>query len=163
MDISGLPAFRLDEPWDSPFNLRVLDQIPDDIFTCPEHRHGKLGGSSCGHASYFTLRGPATAFPGVAPVRLAQVTDDRNRTILFIESDQDGVPWSAPVDINAATGRLTGAVPNDPTALISPHKSGLHVDTMEWSIHSLAPEKLKQSLTPLSTINGGEAIQGIIP
>jgi hypothetical protein len=153
MDIAGLPPFRLYEPWDSPYNLQHLNQFPN-LYACPAHDHGKTSGPTDRFTSYFALRGPATAFTGTTPVRLAQITDGADQTLLLVESAHGDVPWSAPVDIDATTGRLTDAAPNTPPGPTAFHKAGIGFIAVDGAFHRLAPGRFKESMNRLSTIAG---------
>jgi hypothetical protein len=157
LDFGGVdsPTFLRDEPWDSPHNLRFVDHFPNP-FACPSYNHGPSSQPTDRFTSYFALRGPATAFTGTTPVRLAEITDSVDQTLLLVESAQGDVPWSAPVDIDATTGRLTGAAPNTPPGPVARHKSGIGFITVDGYSHRLDPGRFKESMISLSTIAGGE-------
>jgi hypothetical protein len=104
--------FRLDEPWDSPANIRLLDQMPR-VYNSP-YRSPK-GDTTTTYYQVFTGRGTALGganrpriffAPGQAvgpvavfdpPVRLADLPDRAN-TFLVVEA-ADPVPWTKPADI----------------------------------------------------------------
>jgi hypothetical protein len=150
--------FRLDEPWDSPANLKLLNQMPP-TFACPTHQPGVSWSNPGRFTSYLALTGPATAFPGAGSVRLDQILDGPANTLSLVESNQAEVPWTAPVDLDPRTGLLTHTSTPSPPGPTSPHPRHLNVSTVDDSIRATNPEKLRRVLEPLSTIAGGEAVK----
>jgi prepilin-type processing-associated H-X9-DG protein len=92
-DASPLYArFHLDEPWDSPNNLALLDQMPL-YYACPSDRTRKVGTTG-----YQAVIGSATAFtPDFKPVSFRDITDGIGVTIVVAES-RHCVPWTKPED-----------------------------------------------------------------
>ncbi len=85
--------FHLDEPWDSPHNLSLLEPMPY-IYVCPSDRTQKPGTTG-----YQVVIGPATAFrPDFRPVSFPEITDGLDGTLLVGEAHH-GVPWTKPEDI----------------------------------------------------------------
>lgn len=91
--------FHLDEPWDSPHNLALLEQMPE-AFRGPQSQAAPgytvyLG--SCGKDAAFglpTQTGRASAASGQ---RLAGMVDGLSNTVLAVEvSDELAVPWTKP-------------------------------------------------------------------
>ncbi len=86
--------FHLDEPWDSPNNKPLADQMPD-VFQCPSdpvvtHRQ----------TTYQVVVDPRSIFTGKPTgVRIADVTDGTASTILVVEAT-NAVPWSKPEDLS---------------------------------------------------------------
>jgi hypothetical protein len=150
--------FRLDEPWDSPNNLKLLDEMPA-IYACPTHQPGVDSSHPGRFTNYLALTSPATAFPGTTPVRLAQITDGTAKTLSVVQSNQAEVPWTAPIDLDPRTGLLTHTATPSPPGPTTPHSSGLIVSTVDCSIRSPDPDRLRRMLEPLSTIAGGEAVK----
>jgi hypothetical protein len=84
--------FRLDEPWDSDHNKKLIDKMPKTY---------RSPGSAAapGMTNYLTVRGATTMFPGAKGVRFADVTDGLSNTIMVVEaSDRKAVPWTKPDD-----------------------------------------------------------------
>jgi hypothetical protein len=96
--------FRLNEPWDSPHNIRLLGRMPSVY-------GADLGNAPPGHTHYQVFTGPRTPFNGPMPIRITHFRDGTSNTFLVVEAD-DAVPWTKPVDLvvadNAPLPRLGG-------------------------------------------------------
>jgi hypothetical protein len=85
--------FKLDEPWDSPQNKKLLPLMPDvyapvgDVKVEP------------GHTFYQVFNGPGALYshPGEW-VQMTSVTDGTMNTLLAVEA-ADAVPWTKPEDV----------------------------------------------------------------
>jgi hypothetical protein len=86
--------FRLDQPWDSPHNLRLLPRIPS-LFRHP----GRVKDEVPYMTHYQVFVGPGTAFERGAVLRFPEdFPDGINNTILIAEAAEP-VPWTKPVDL----------------------------------------------------------------
>ena len=95
---------KLDEPWDSPSNLRLARQIPH-YYQCPAQKAGKEG-----ETSYLAVVGPQTAWPGSEGRRLPPSTTFPGK-ILVVEATGYEVSWMEPRDMpfaDAAAGVMKG-------------------------------------------------------
>jgi hypothetical protein len=79
--------YHMDEPWDSPANKQILEQMPA-VFRSPYDDPKSLN-SGC----YF-LAGPDTA----AGATLREITDGLSNTFLFVTAKRN-IPWTKPEDI----------------------------------------------------------------
>ncbi|MEM6331304.1 MAG: DUF1559 domain-containing protein [Planctomycetota bacterium] len=84
---------RFDEPWDSPANLPVTS-TPVDVFACPGS-----GAWGAGGVCYFAVTGPATVWQEGVPLRLSEVSDRLDSTLLLIEGPARQ-PWGKPGDLS---------------------------------------------------------------
>jgi hypothetical protein len=80
--------FHLDEPWDSPHNLPLLDKLPDIYSSMFEAK---------GLTHYQVVVGPGTAFEKDG-LTWNDFPDGRKNTILVVDA-VEGVPWTKPADI----------------------------------------------------------------
>jgi hypothetical protein len=84
--------FKLDEPWDSPHNKKLLDKMPKV--------YAPAWGDAPPHTTHYQVfTGPKTPFVGsVAPRIPASFPAGVSNTILLVEAD-DPVPWTKPADL----------------------------------------------------------------
>lgn len=82
--------FHLNEPWDSPHNVKLIDQMPD------EFRSGSGQGTS---TRMVTLTGPHGLF-FQRKVGLRDITDGSSNTVMIVQVGPDkAVPWTKPDDV----------------------------------------------------------------
>lgn len=86
--------YRFDEPWDGPNNRKLAARMPK-IYGCPGDKEAR----EQGRTNYFAVVGPGTAFPGVTPRKLSEITRPHRETILLIESTGRDINWMEPRDI----------------------------------------------------------------
>jgi hypothetical protein len=128
--------FRLDEPWDSPHNLALLDRMPE-VYAPPEvprllvETHGTF---------YQAFVGEGAAFEGRDGLSLRDdFPDGRSDTIVVAETGV-AVPWTKPADLAYAKGRplpkLGGIFAGRPAyfALADGSVRTLHLDAGEGSL-----------------------------
>jgi hypothetical protein len=87
--------FRLDEPWDSPHNLRLLPQMPRFYTPSPGRRKAVARYHTACHVFY----GRGAAFEGKQGLRIPEdFLDGTSDTILLIEAGKP-VPWTKPEEL----------------------------------------------------------------
>ncbi len=138
--------FRLDEPWDSAHNKKLLAKMP------AVYRPASPKLADQHKTTYLAPRGEGTMFPGRRGVRIAEVTDGTSRTILLVEgADEHAVAWTRPDDLN-----------HDPKApakgLSTRHGGKFMVGTADGSVHFLGKDVDKMNLAALFTRAGGEEV-----
>ena len=90
--------FHLDEPWDSPHNLSLLEFMPDIYRSI-----GDPSDNVTTRVMHFN--GPGAPFPSAMDSnqlgpRQQDISDGSSRTIAFMEAGpENGVPWTKPVDL----------------------------------------------------------------
>jgi hypothetical protein len=98
LDSAPLHAkFHLDEPWDSPHNKPLADQMPP-IFGCPSEPS-----SSRNLTTYVVVVDPHSIFTGEpSGIPISRVSDGTSSTFLVVEAASP-VPWTRPADLSLAS------------------------------------------------------------
>lgn len=130
--------FHLDEPWDSPHNLSLLDAMPYG-YACPTDRTLKKGMSN-----YLAVIGSGTAFePDFKRLKFEDFTDGTETTVLVGESRRS-VPWTMPDDL-----RLD--IPFPVNGFGSHHENGFNAVFVDGSAkflkNTIDPKVLRALLT----------------
>jgi RNA polymerase sigma factor (sigma-70 family) len=84
--------FHLDEPWNSPHNKSLLNQMPDiyaPVIRTDEPR---------GYTYYQVFVGPGALFEDALGPRLQDVKDGTSNTLMVVEAGSP-VPWTKPEDV----------------------------------------------------------------
>lgn len=85
--------FHMDEPWDSPHNLALVEKIPA-IFQAPGSK------APLGKTSYLTIASEDGLFPDGEGVRFGDVLDGLSNTLMVVEAnDEVAVEWTRPDDL----------------------------------------------------------------
>ncbi len=140
--------FKLDEPWDSPHNKPLLDEIPT-IYHCPSDQYPDPT-----LTNYRGFEGPRAMFEKGRKVQLQDFLDGTSNTLMVVEAEA-GVPWSKPDDL-----------PFDPEAPPSPslygagskHPGGFNAAFADGSVRFLKRSINSMLLKALITRDGGEVI-----
>ncbi len=93
--------FKLDEPWDSEHNKKLIDEMPD-LFRAP----GTNGPP--GHTNYQLIVGPGAIFEKGKDAALKldkELGFPTGHSILFAEAEKS-VPWTKPEDLTFEAGTL---------------------------------------------------------
>ncbi|HEV8000288.1 MAG TPA: DUF1559 domain-containing protein [Planctomycetaceae bacterium] len=143
--------FHLNEPWNSPNNIQLLNEMPEIFRTRGLPDNTDLSAFKLlvgnGAYTYFTSSTDPNQWHGP---RLADVTDGTANTFGVIELLPDqAVEWTRPDDIpfdpaNPLAG--LGTIPAD----------GLLVSMLDGSVHTINPAVTPQNFAKFATINGGE-------
>ena len=83
--------YDFSQPWDSPTNIKLLDQMPD-CFRCPHCQKNN-------RTFYKLVVGPGTLFDG-GERTINRISDGTSNTIAIIEDGQNPVEWTRPSDIS---------------------------------------------------------------
>lgn len=85
--------FRLDEPWDSAHNRKLIERMPDFLISPSVDL-------PLGKTIYLGFSGKDTIFDGSKKVRLQDIHDGTSNTILYVEADPEfAQEWTKPVDL----------------------------------------------------------------
>jgi hypothetical protein len=165
--------FKLNEPWDSPNNIKLLNQMPM-VYATPAERRGKATRGTKTYYRGFTSPGAALApqnvgrpVPGVDPIlkgdpfvqippprgiRSLQITDGMTNTILAIEAGE-AIEWTKPGDLDASPGK-----PFPSLGGVRPSSDVFVVVMVDGSIRSLKKSKPESELRAMVTCNGNEVV-----
>ncbi|MGL4554892.1 MAG: DUF1559 domain-containing protein [Gemmataceae bacterium] len=137
--------FRLDEPWDSEHNKKLLPRIPP-VFVSP---HGKA--SAVGGTFYQGFHGKGGFFDGKRGLRFTDFTDGLSNTLMVVEAPTD-VPWTKPDDVPFdADGKLPKV-----GGLFEGGFNALFCDgSVRFLKATIKPDTLKAAITR----NGGEVLR----
>jgi hypothetical protein len=92
--------FRLDEPWDSPHNHKLLARMPA-VYLHPARPAGEEPFAT--HCQVFV--GPGAAFEGERGLRLLHDFPDGSANTILIAEAARAVPWTKPEDLPYAPDR----------------------------------------------------------
>ncbi len=140
--------FKLDEPWDSPHNKKLISQMPK-IFAAPVKSKAKPG-----MTYYQVFVGQGTPFDPRFPggTRIANITDGTSNTFMIAEA---GTPviWTKPEDI-----------PFDPKKAVPPlgwiFPDGFHVALCDGSVQFIHKGINQHVLKNLINAQDGNVIPG---
>jgi len=135
--------FRLDEPWDSPNNKRLLGESSSVFRIHPDDKSGKT--------RLLAFSGEGAGLTGQT-LSFADIRDGLSNTILAVEAGEDkAVPWTKPEDI-----------PFDPenpkTGLGTLPPGGFVALLFDGSVRTLSSAIDAETLKALITRSGGESI-----
>ncbi len=136
--------FKLDEPWDSEHNKKLIARMPA---TYNSTGNKKLAAE--GKTTYLVPRGDATMFPGENTIKFTDVTDGTSNTIFLVDADdKKAVFWTSPEDLTID--------PNDAAAGLSKRFGGAYLLAfVDGSVHFMKDTISKEDLYPYFTRNSG--------
>jgi hypothetical protein len=136
--------FKLDEPWDSENNKKLLDQMPK-VYAIP----GQTAGANETH--YRVFAGNGAAFEWVNGIKLQDYTDGTSNTVMVVTA-ATAVPWTKPDELEFDPDA-------DPTKLIGLVAAGRWQFVMgDGSVRSTNKLPPKDTMKALITRGGGEVI-----
>jgi uncharacterized protein (TIGR03067 family) len=84
--------FKLNEPWDSPHNKKLLEVIPRIYAPV-------AGKPKQPHSTYYQVfTGPGTVFEGEKKLQIRSISDGTSNTVMVVEA-AEAVPWTKPADL----------------------------------------------------------------
>jgi hypothetical protein len=140
--------FKLDEPWNSDHNKKLVTKMPR-VFDSTGNR--KLADE--GMTTYLAPRGKETMFPPEKEgLRIRDVLDGTSNTIFLIDADDSrAVPWTKPEDLEVDL--------SDPMKDLSLRfESGILMAFVDGSVRFLQKKIDKATLKALFTRAGGEVV-----
>jgi len=133
--------FHLDEPWDSPHNITLLERMPQ-TYANPQVEVAP------GYTVYLAPVGKNAGWLD-KNMRLSAITDGTSNTIALTEvAPHLAVPWTAPDDLDIDENPGTSWMGD----------RGANVGMFDGSVRWISAELAEDVLRALMTINGGEVI-----
>ena len=142
--------FKLDEPWDSEHNIKLLDQMPG-VFKAATVEKSLLNG----HTLFVAPFSGNTAISN-SQVKFEEIYDGSSNTVgIVMARPQKSVPWTAPQDIEISNETDFPSVLHN---LVTDTKTGVTaVAFCDASVHIL-PLNNKVDFFHLCTINDGVSL-----
>lgn len=157
--------FKLDEPWDSPNNIKLLSQMPK-IYANPNEPE------LTSKTYYRGFSSPGAVFenrPGTRPMlnkqknnqgppgkfepfSIGSIKDLSSETIFIIEAG-DPVEWTKPEDLDASPGK-----PFPSLGGMKLQKNRIQVSFLDGSVKHIRSDLPETTLRAMVTHSGGEAI-----
>ncbi len=143
--------FHLDEPWDSPHNIQLLDEMPEDLRSRGLAPGGTLSAFKLITAEEaYDVHYLNSPYPQLSGPQIRDIVDGTDSTIAIVELTPDkAVPWTQwnEVEFNAA----------DPLDGIGPiPEDGLRVGMTDGVVHNLNPDAISANFGIFATWQGGE-------
>jgi hypothetical protein len=134
--------FKLDEPWDSQNNKKLIAKMP------AVYRHPLGLGMADGKTAVAVPLGPSTIFPGGKGITFQEITDGSSLTILLLQvADDNMVVWTKPDDWHFD--------PKQPRRGLPPE---FYVAVADATVHRIGPGVSAATLQALMTRNGGDVV-----
>ncbi len=138
--------FHLDEPWDSPHNIKLLEQIPD-TYKSLEFADLELG-STC--VELPLCDGSAWAGEKDGLLRFQDMTDGMSNTIAVVMAPRGkAVPWTKPEDLSVDK--------DEPVSSLFGDRSNMLFARFDGSVNTLELKRVTaESILAYLTHQGGE-------
>ena len=143
--------FHLDEPWDSPHNKKLIEQMPE-AYRSP---HSK---AKAGKTTYLGVGGADGIFVrpqpgGMTGIGIREVTDGTSNTVITVEvTDKRAINWTRPGDFAPRK--------EDPQqGLRVDQRRGMSLAFSDGSVQSIPKTTPKETLMSLFTKAGGEIVE----
>lgn len=135
--------FDVEQPWDSPKNMALLDEMPEiyssDVTT------------ESGQTVFQVPSSPGTLFEAGRGRSMSDVIDGTSMTVLLVASDaESAVPWTKPTDF-----QVNMASPSDGLGLLD---GGFLITLLDGSTIVLDPSADAIKMRGLFTYRGGERV-----
>ena len=152
LDEEGLHnQFRLDEPWDSDHNLKLVEQMPAVYAdpTAPAEQAAR------GLTTVQVMTGPNTPFAVPAKgLQFRAIRDGTSKTVAIVEAMPDkAVPWTKPQDLSFDPDRPLAGVGNPWRA-----GKGFLIGFFDGSVRLIDPEIDRATFKALVTPAGDEPV-----
>jgi hypothetical protein len=141
--------FKLDEPWDSGHNRKLIPLMPKAYLRPGQGNAGRTHFLAISRAGVHQLMGPRPNRAGVGK-KIAQIVDGVSNTIGVIDSTRT-VEWTKPEDIDLARG-------GSPRTAMRFVNGVAVVGMLDGSIHRVKEQVSEATLIAATTIDAGDLL-----
>ncbi|WP_165074130.1 DUF1559 family PulG-like putative transporter [Paludisphaera rhizosphaerae] len=139
-------VYRFDVPWDDPANAAMSSYDTSGFFYwCPSGN-----GRQTKATDYVAVIGPHTAWPEGRGLRLDEITDGPENTILVVEVDDSGILWMESRDFSMEEILDRGGSRR--------HAGWFNALFADGRVRKIRQDVDRQTLKALLTIDGGESV-----
>lgn len=141
--------FKLDEPWDSPHNIKLLNRMPAAYAPVPMIAESTAVQPF--HTLYAAPVGEQTIFGGEKPVRYQTISDGTSNTVMIGELAPDqAIPWTSPEEYRYD--------PKNPAAKLYSRDGQALTAYADGSARSVRIDNTPEEWNRAFTMNGGEIV-----
>lgn len=148
--------YNFQEPWDSPINLMVMQEMPD-VYT--SYGVGETLGSSTTHMA--AVVGKDTIFPHAKSVTRSQISDSEDTVLAVVEVQGIGFDWTDPredYDIDRPQGTFVIDDTIDSNKPLSASTLTGNVGMLNEDTYHLSSSTSSGTLRDMATKAGGETV-----
>lgn len=138
--------FKLDEPWDSENNKKLIDKMPRPL------RSPRQAATLKDKTTYLAPLGKSFVFDDPKGIKIFEIVDGTSNTIALVEADDDrAVTWTKPEDITIDSK-------NPVNGLLGHYTEGFHAAFADGSVRFIKKSIEPKVLWALFTKDGGELV-----
>ena len=131
LDMEGTYAqLKLDEPWDSPYNLAILENLHIAPYICPSNTDSPQDN----YTNYAMVVGPGCVSDGPTGCKIEELVNGTSNTIHVIETTEP-IRWFEPKDLKAED--VLGMPIGEGSGIDSNHPGVVNASLCDGSIRTL--------------------------
>lgn len=143
--------FKLDEPWDSDHNKKLIEKMPAVFASNSIDVVKKL---KPGYTTYLAPVGEKTVYGGPKPTRIQNIIDGTSNTVIVVEvQPESAVPWTAPQDYRFDEEK--------PLAGVAVGKTGWIAGFADGSVRTVRKAVPPKTVLYLFQMNDGNVVENL--